>query len=312
MNNAHAGQARNTNIATARLLDGGLNLVASTARSEALAILEKIFEISGIENPAREARISLCAASGLSPVALIVDPREPLGPAASKVQQVAVRRATGEPLSRILGKREFWGLSFVITSHVLDPRPETETIVEAALSILTDRSQDPFRILDLGVGSGALLCALLTEFGAARGVGVDISAEAAEVARANLQACGLSLRAEIRVGDWTSGLLGRFDLIVSNPPYIPIADLAGLPREVRDFDPALALDGGSDGLNAYRQILPESRRLLAPGGWLITELGAGQATDVSAIAAECGFTDLRTYQDLAGVDRVLAAPRARA
>jgi release factor glutamine methyltransferase len=311
MNNARVGLARNTNIATARLLDDGLNLEASTARSEALAILEKIFEISGIENPAREARISLCAASGLSPVALIIDPLAPLGSAASKVQQVAARRATGEPLSRILGKREFWGLSFAVTPHVLDPRPETETIVEAALSILSDRRHDPLRILDLGVGSGALLCALLTEFGAARGVGVDISADAAEVARANLQACGLSLRAEIRVGEWSSGLLGRFDLIVSNPPYIPTADLAKLPREVRDFDPALALDGGGDGLRAYRRILPESRCLLAPGGWLITELGADQATDVSAIATECGFTDVTTYQDLAGVDRVLAAAQAR-
>ena len=250
-------------------LTNGLNLEASTARSEALASLEKTFQISGIENPAREARISLCAASGISPIALIVDPREPLGSVASKVQEVATRRATGEPLSRILGKREFWGLSFAITRHVLDPRPETETIVEAALSILSDRRNDPLLILDLGVGSGALLCALLTEFGAARGLGVDISADAADVARGNLQACGLSPRAEIRVGDWTIGLGGRFDLIVSNPPYIPTADLAGLPREVRDFDPSLALDGGIDGLDAYRanpagiEALASSGRLAA-------------------------------------------------
>jgi release factor glutamine methyltransferase len=287
-------------------LTNSLNLEASTARSEALASLEKTFRISGIENPVREARISLCVASGISPVALIIDPREPLGSTASKVQEIATRRATGEPLSRILGKREFWGLSFAITRHVLDPRPETETIVEAALSILSDRRNDPLLILDLGVGSGALLCALLTEFGAARGLGVDISADAADVARGNLQACGLSPRAEIRVGDWTIGLGGRFDLIVSNPPYIPTADLAGLPREVRDFDPSLALDGGIDGLDAYRGILPESKRLLPPDGWLLAELGAGQAPDVAAIATQCGFADVRTYQDLAGVDRVVA------
>jgi release factor glutamine methyltransferase len=287
-------------------LTNGLNLEASTARSEALASLEKTFQISGIENPAREARISLCAASGLSPVALIIDPGEPLGSAASKVQEVAARRATGEPLSRIVGKREFWGLSFAVTPHVLDPRPETETIVDAALSILRDRRKDPLRILDLGIGSGALLCALLTEFGTARGVGVDISADAAGVARGNLQACGLSPRAEIGVGDWTKGLEGRFDLIVSNPPYIPTAELAGLPREVRDFDPWLALDGGIDGLAAYRRILPESRRLLTPGGWLLVELGMGQATDVAAIANQCGFADAVTYEDLAGVDRVVA------
>jgi release factor glutamine methyltransferase len=288
-------------------LTDGLNLEASTARSEALASLEKTFKVAGIENPAREARVSLCAASGITPVALIVEPRKPLGSAAWKVQEVAERRATGEPLSRIVGKREFWGLSFAITPHVLDPRPETETIVEAALSILSDRREDKLNILDLGVGSGALLCALLTEFGAARGIGVDISAGAAEVAQGNLQACGLSLRAEIRIGDWTSGLEERFDLIVSNPPYIPTADLAGLPREVRDFDPWLALDGGIDGLAAYRRILTESRRILAPPGWLLAELGVGQATKVTAIANQCGFIDCVTYQDLAGADRVVAA-----
>jgi release factor glutamine methyltransferase len=287
-------------------LTNGLNLEASTARSEALASLQKTFQISGIESPAREARISLCAASGVSPVALIVDPREPLGSAAWKVQDVGARRAAGEPLSRIVGKREFWGLSLAITPHVLDPRPETETIVEAALSILSDRHEDPLRILDLGVGSGALLCALLTEFGLARGIGVDISTDAADVARGNLRACGLSLRAEIRLGDWTRGIEGRFDLIVSNPPYIPTVDLPRLPREVRNFDPWLALDGGIDGLAAYRRILPESRCLLAPGGWLLVELGAGQAAKVTAVASQCGFTDVRTYQDLAGADRVAA------
>jgi release factor glutamine methyltransferase len=287
-------------------LTNGLNLEASTARSEALASLEKTFRIAGIENPAREARGSLCAASGISPVALIVEPREPLGSAAWKVRAVAERRATGEPLSRIVGKREFWGLSFAITPHVLDPRPETETIVEAALSILSDRREDQLRILDLGVGSGALLCALLTEFGAARGIGVDISPDAADVAQANLQACGLSERGEIRVGDWTNGLAGRFDLIVSNPPYIATAELAGLPREVRDFDPRLALDGGIDGLAAYRRILTETRRLLASGGWLLAELGAGRATDVTEIANRCGIFDVKTYRDLAGVERVVA------
>jgi release factor glutamine methyltransferase len=287
-------------------LTNGLNLEASTARSEALASLQKTFQISGIENPAREARISLCAASGLSPVALIVDPREPLGSAAWKVQDVGARRAAGEPLSRIVGKREFWGLSLAINPHVLDPRPETETIVEAALSILSDRHEDPLRILDLGVGSGALLCALLTEFGHARGIGVDISTDAADVARGNLRACGLSLRAEIRLGDWTQGIEGPFDLIVSNPPYIPTVDLPRLPREVRNFDPWLALDGGVDGLAAYRRILPESRRLLAPGGWLLVELGAGQAANVTSVASQCGFTDVGTYRDLAGANRVAA------
>ena len=189
---------------------------------------------------------------------------------------------------------------------MLDPRAETETIVEAALSILSDRREDQLRILDLGVGSGALLCALLTEFGVARGIGVDSSADAAEVARGNLKACGLSSRSKIYVGDWTRGLDGPFDLIVSNPPYIPAADLPGLPPEVRDFDPWLALDGGSDGLAAYRRILPESSRLLASDGWLFVEVGATQAADVTAIANQHSFPGVTLYRDLAGLDRVLA------
>jgi release factor glutamine methyltransferase len=284
-----------------------LTLEASTARSEALTTLKEAFEVRGIENPAREARLSLCIASEISPVALIVDPREPLGLAASRVQEVAARRAAGEPLSRIVGRREFWGLSLAISSQVLDPRPDTETIVEVALSILSDRRDEPLRILDLGVGSGALLCALLTEFVNARGVGVDISADAIEVALGNLDACGLSERTEIRVGDWTNGLQGPFDLIVANPPYIPTSDLPRLPREVRDFDPWLALDGGIDGLAAYRRILPGSRSLLASGGWLLAEFGAEQAAMLRAMAEQSGFVDPTIYKDLAGLDRVLAA-----
>jgi release factor glutamine methyltransferase len=284
-----------------------LALEASTARFEALATLKEAFEVRGIENPAREARLSLCAASGVSPVALIVDPREPLGSAASRVQEVAARRAAGEPLSRIVGRREFWGLSLAVTPQVLDPRPETETIVDAARFVLSDGRDEPLRILDLGVGSGALICALLTEFVNARGVGVDISADAIDVALGNLNACGLAERAEIRVGDWTNGLEGPFDLIAANPPYIPTADLAELPREVRDFDPWLALDGGIDGLAAYRRILPGSRSLLASGGWLLAEFGAGQAAMARAMAEQSGFADPLIYKDLAGLDRVLAA-----
>jgi release factor glutamine methyltransferase len=283
------------------------SLEASTARAEALASLEERFELCRVENPAREARISLCAASGLSQVDLIVDPRKPLGSAAPRIEKFAARRAAGEPLSRILGRREFWGLSFAISPQVLDPRPETETVVEAAIGILDDRRTERLRILDLGVGSGALLCALIAEFPNARGVGVDLSAGAANLARGNVEACGLSDRAEIRVGCWMRGLEGPFDLIVSNPPYIATADLPWLPREVRDFDPWIALDGGSDGLAAYRQIMPGSRSRLAPRGWLIAEFGARQATDVTAIAKRCGFAEAIIYKDLAGLDRVVAA-----
>lgn len=251
--------------------------------------------------------MTLCAASGVSQVALIAAGHEALGSAASRVRDFAARRADGEPLSRIVGRREFWGLSLAISPHVLDPRPETETIIEAASRILNDRRDEPLRLLDLGVGSGALLCGLLIEFANATGVGVDASIDAANVALANLDACGLADRAEIRVGDWMTALNGPFDLIVSNPPYIPTADLPELPREVRDFDPWLALDGGFDGLAAYRRVMPESRSRLAPRGWLLAEFGVRQAADVTAIANQCGFTRAMTCKDLAGIDRVMAA-----
>jgi release factor glutamine methyltransferase len=288
-------------LTTAAALD------ASTPRAEALARLFETFEACGIEDPKREAGITLSAASGVTPVALIVAPEAPLGSAASRVEEFAARRAAGEPLSRIVGKREFWGLELAISPQVLDPRPETETIVEASLRRLAGRRAEPLRVLDLGVGSGALVCALLAEFAHARGVGVDISAGAADLARRNVEACGLAGRAEIRVGDWTKGVEGPFDLIVSNPPYIARADLSRLPREVLNFDPRLALDGGIDGLDAYRRILPESRSLLSGGAWLMVEIGAGQAADVLAIAERSGFVDAAPEKDLAGLDRVVAA-----
>jgi release factor glutamine methyltransferase len=288
-------------------LTDGVTLKPFTARAEALASLTEAFQRNGIDDPRREARVGLCAALGVSQVALIVAPQEPLGSAAGKVRELARRRESGEPLSRILGKREFWGLSLLISPQVLDPRPETETIVEVARELLSDRRDEPLRVLDLGVGSGALLCALLTEFPNARGIGVDISADAANVGRDNLRACGLSERAEIRVGDWTSGVEGPFDLIVSNPPYIPTSDLPQLAREVRDFDPWLALDGGFDGLAAFRRIMRESASLLAPAGCLLAEFGAGQAANVLAIAEQSGFTETTIYKDLAGLNRVAAA-----
>jgi release factor glutamine methyltransferase len=281
----------------------------STARADALACLVETFEACGIDDPRREAAIALSAASDVSPIALIVAPDEALGSAARRVEEFAARRAAGEPLSRIVGKREFWGLDFTISPQVLDPRPETETIVEASLRLLRRRREEPLRILDLGVGSGALLCALLSEFVHAHGVGVDVSGGAANVARGNIENCGLADRAEVRIGDWTRGLEGPFDLIVSNPPYIPSADLPGLPREVREFDPRIALDGGIDGLDAYRRILPESLSLLSEGGWVGVEIGSSQAADVLAIARLCGFVDAGFDRDLAGHDRVLSAKR---
>ena len=175
---------------------------SSTTRAEALARLAETLRRSGIEDPGREARLTLEAACGFAPLGMIVAPEEPLGPAAHRLATFAARRAAGEPLSRIVGKREFWGLALTIGAEVLDPRPETETVIEAAVRLFGHRRMDALRILDLGTGSGALLCALLSEFEGARGLGVDISPSAAKIALGNLEACGLTGRAEIRVGDW--------------------------------------------------------------------------------------------------------------
>ncbi len=280
---------------------------ASTTRAEAIHLLIEAFDDSEFDEPAREARLILCAACGVSAAGVIAAPDEPLGPAASRLGEFAARRVRGEPLSKIVGRREFWGLPLSVSRDVLDPRPETETIVEAAVALFADPRREPIRILDLGIGSGALLCALLGEFPCAQGLGVDRSEVAAKVALANLEAHGLAGRAEVRVGHWTAGIEGPFDLIVSNPPYIPSADIARLPRAVRDFDPPLALDGGVDGLDAFREIIPASARLVSPGGLLLVEVGAGQARSVLAIAAEAGFLDGAAWLDLAGVERVAAA-----
>ncbi|MGO4869906.1 MAG: peptide chain release factor N(5)-glutamine methyltransferase [Roseiarcus sp.] len=291
-------------------------LDARTTRAEALeALTGAMREVA--DEPGREARLLLAAAGALKASDLIGAPEAPLGVSAARVSEFASRRLAGEPLSRIVGRREFWSLSLAISPEALDPRPETETIVEAALARFAERRGEPLAILDLGVGSGALLCALLSEFPVARGLGVDLSQGAARIARANVEALGLASRAEIRVGDWGAGLEGPFDLIVSNPPYIPSDEIAGLAREVRDHDPRLALDGGADGLEAYRALLPQIAGLLAPAhGWFFLEVGAGQAEAVETIAAAAGLAGLAILPDLAGVARVVAgrlseAPKRR-
>ncbi len=280
-------------------------LHAQTTRAEALGALTRAMRDIADE-PAREARLLLAAAGGLDAGDLIGAPEAALGAAAPRVEAFAARRAAGEPLSRILGRREFWNLKLAISPDVFDPRPETETIVEAALAKFAERRAEALRVLDLGVGSGALLCALSSEFPAARGLGVDRCEGAARIARANVEALGLGERAEIRVGDWGAGLDGPFDLIVANPPYVRSGEIAGLAREVRDHDPRLALDGGADGLDAYRALLPQISRLLARHrGWFFLEVGAGQAEAVKTIAAEAGLADLAILPDLAGVARVI-------
>lgn len=228
--------------------------------------------------------------------------------AAAGLAQLAARRLAREPVHRILGRRAFWTLDLAITPAVLDPRPDTETLVEAALALAGPRR--PARILDLGTGSGALLCALLVEWPEAIGIGVDRSIEACRVARRNAEVCGLGARALIVAGDWGAGLAGPFDVVVSNPPYIPSDAIRGLDPEVRDHDPALALDGGADGLDAYRAIVPLAARLLGPGGLLAVEVGWTQAADVAELLVRAGLDDVGRRRDLGGRERVVSGRAA--
>jgi release factor glutamine methyltransferase len=218
---------------------------------------------------------------------------------------VTERRLAGEPVSRIAGHRGFWTLDLMVTPDTLDPRPDTETVVEAARDmILATRAKDaPLRILDLGTGTGAILLALLAEFPDAEGLGVDISEEALLVAQDNAQRTGLAERASFRQGDWSADIAGPFDLIVSNPPYIPSADILTLDPEVRDHDPHLALDGGQDGLACYRRILAEIPALLAPDGFAVLEFGHGQGASVLRLAEAARLALVEFRNDLNGIER---------
>jgi release factor glutamine methyltransferase len=215
------------------------------------------------------------------------------------------RRLAGEPLSRIVGRRGFWTLDLEVTQDTLDPRPDTETVVEAARDmILLTRTKDAaLHILDLGTGTGAILLALLAEFPNACGLGVDISPAAIAVAQRNAEHASLDQRARFQQGNWIAGLSGQFDLIVSNPPYIPSAEIPGLDREVRDHDPLLALDGGNDGLACYRSILPGIPALLASDGFAILEFGQGQGASVQPLAEAAGLSVVEFRNDLSGIER---------
>jgi len=277
----------------------------TTSREAALARLAARLAAAGVEAPRREATLLLRRAAGLSAAALIGAPEAKLGEAAARVEAFARRREAGEPLSRIEGRREFFGRDFKLTPDVLDPRADTETLVEAALEAFAPRSGEALRLLDFGVGSGAILATLLCEWPRASGLGVDVSEAAAATARANLDALGLGARASVEVGRWGEGLAGPFDVIVSNPPYIRTRDIAGLAREVAGHDPLLALDGGEDGLDAYRALAPQIARLLAPGGRFFLEIGQGQGDEVAAILARAGLRVRERRRDLAGIERVI-------
>ena len=265
------------------------------------------------EQPRSEARRLVEAALDWPVASQLADPDQIIDAASVEALDALLHRRAErqEPLSRILGRREFWGLSLEIEGATLDPRPDTETLVELALDLFSGPERSPpLQILDLGTGSGALLLALLSEYPEAQGLGVDQDSDTLATATRNAARLGLGGRARFEVGDWLSEVSGRFDLIVSNPPYIPTEDLAGLDRAVRDFDDPLALDGGADGLAFYARTLREAGRCLAPGGVLILELGIGQADSVQALGRDSGWSLLSLRDDLAGIPRAMALTQA--
>lgn len=273
--------------------------------AQARRALAETFRAAGIESPELDARVLIGHALGLDHAGLAAAEKQALSDSAAlQIDALAARRLVREPVARIVGEKEFWGLSFIVTPAVLVPRPETETVVELALS-LVERTA-PSRIADLGVGSGAILLALLSELPQAHGIGIDIADDALDVARRNAQRLGLADRADFALSDFAT-MEGQFDLVVSNPPYIASRDIAQLAPEVRDYDPRQALDGDADGFAAYRAIGAAAPRLLASAGHLVVEIGAGQERAVTAIFLQSGLAISAVHHDLSGVRRVLAA-----
>ncbi len=271
--------------------------------AEALCWGTKQLRAAGIDSPRLEARLLLAHVLGVTQEALIADPSA-AGPVGTAYQDAVARRADHAPLALILGHREFWSLRFAVSPATLIPRPETETVVSAALHGTTA----PARVLDLGTGTGCLLLSLLHEWPGAFGVGVDLVPAAARLAAANARALGLASRAAFLCGNWAAALRGQFDLIVANPPYIASDNISGLMTEVAAHEPATALDGGPDGLVAYRSILAALPGLLAPSGRAILEFGAGQAQAVGALATAAGFFH-RSENDLSGIPRIIVLRR---
>jgi release factor glutamine methyltransferase len=270
---------------------------------------------AGIDTAGLDARLLVSHATGLSHERFIAAPARPLDAAETELlDELVERRLSGEPVARILGFKEFWGREFALGAETLVPRPDSELLVEAGLACLRDRRPEAHpRIADLGTGSGCLLVSLLADYPGAVGLGIDISLAALRVAAANAARHGVAESACFAQADWLDALAPGFDLIVANPPYVPAAAIAALPREVERFDPRGALDGGPDGLSAIRAIAAAAPAGLAPGGVLLVEVGAGQARAAADLIVDAGLLvnpegDL--MRDLASIERVVRARRA--
>lgn len=262
---------------------------------------------AGIDGARAEARLLLRHAAGLALERQISAPDAPLDQnQASRLADAVARRARREPMAHIVGRREFWSLDFIVTPDTLDPRPDSETVIDAALARLDSRAA-PYQILDLGTGTGCLLLALLSELPAATGIGVDIEPGAARVARRNAERLGLTARSAFFVGDWAAAIDRRFDLVVCNPPYVPTDVIDTLEPEVARFEPRRALDGGADGFAAYGTLIPALSGLIGPGGTVVIEVGAGQADAAAEALARHGFGARERHADLAGIERCISA-----
>ncbi len=281
--------------------EGQKRSIAGTRR-----LLAQSFRAAGLDTPELDARVLVGHALGLDHSALAAHADRMLTAAETgAIAALAVRRLAREPVARILGMKEFWGLPFKLDAATLVPRPESETVVEAALAAVAGKRECALRLADLGTGSGALLLALLSELPAAQGVGTDVSHAALACARANAAALGLGARAFFVACDQATALKPPFDLVVANPPYLARDCIATLQPEVRNFDPLRALDGGADGLDAYRSIAADSRRLLSPQGVLVVEIGAGQLDVVAALFSGAGLAVGTPRHDLSGMVRAL-------
>ncbi len=298
------------------LLAPDINGTAATLGG-AVRRMRSLFQDAGIVTAGLDARLLAAEACGVSQETLILNSGEVLrAEYAQRIEAFVARRLGGEPVSRIAGRREFWGLTFSISEDVLDPRPETELLVQSVLRHVKAKGiqNEHLRILDLGTGSGCLLGALLSELPRSFGIGIDRSEPALLIARHNISQLGLLDRAAFLCGDWMGAIGGAaFDVIVSNPPYIAQTEIRELKNEVKNFDPHLALCGGEDGLEAYRIILPEAVPALRPGGLFLCETGYGQASAVLDMLRQplAAFKDFETgiLTDLAGIERAVAGER---
>jgi release factor glutamine methyltransferase len=289
-------------------VSAGESFSAQTVETARRALTAQ-FRTNAIDSAELDARILVGAALDLDLTGVIAAASRLLtSDETARLEDFTRRRLAGEPVARILGRKEFWGLPLQLSAATLVPRPDTETVVELALEMLRAAPHPDrlLRIADIGTGSGAILLALLSELPDAYGFGTDISVAALRTATTNAIYLGLGRRAAFVACDYAAALSGAFDLIVSNPPYVRSAEIAGLATEVRDYDPHRALDGGADGLNAYRALIPQAARLLAPGGALVVEAGHGQSGDILGLMTAAGLTLEPPKADLAGIRRAVA------